>query len=108
MKSEKVRIRPKLISGVCVICGDLFYTDRAATKCCSVSCGHVYAALRRGGKLAKKSLALIEKGNAKRLALEKCRETAPVTVEERDGIRVETRGQRCIGWKSCGHFSNKG
>lgn len=109
MKSEKVRIRPKLISGVCVICGDLFYTDRAATKCCSVSCGHVYAALRRGGKLAKKkSLALIEKGNAKRLALEKCRETAPVTVEVRGNRVIETRGRACIGWKSCGHFSNKG
>ena len=108
MKSEKVRIRPKLLRGVCVICGDLFYTEHAATKCCSVSCGHVYAVLRRGGKLAKKSLALIEKGNAKRLALEKCRETAAVTVEERDGIRVETRGRACIGWKSCGHFSNKG
>ena len=44
----------------------------------------------------------------KRLALEKCRETAPVTVEVRGNRVIETRGRACIGWKSCGHFSNKG
>ena len=25
---------------------------------------------------------------------------APVTVEERGGVRIETRGQMCIGWRS--------
>lgn len=39
---------------------------------------------------------------------------APVTVEERDFgnselgtiMRIETRGQACIGWRSCGHISH--
>lgn len=33
-------------------------------------------------------------------------ETAPVTVEVRGGVRIETRGQRCIGWRSSGHVSH--
>ena len=28
--------------------------------------------------------------------LERCRETAPITVEERNGKIIEWRGQRCI------------
>ena len=30
---------------------------------------------------------------------------APVAVEERGGLVIETRGQRCIGWRSSGHVS---
>lgn len=32
----------------------------------------------------------------KRRILERCRETAPITVEERNGKIIEWRGQRCI------------
>ncbi|MGN0832602.1 MAG: hypothetical protein ACI4RD_02990 [Kiritimatiellia bacterium] len=33
----------------------------------------------------------------RRRQLERCRETAPITREERDGRIVEWRGQRCCG-----------
>lgn len=36
------------------------------------------------------------KRDRKRRMLERCRETAPVTVEERNGKIIEWRGQRCI------------
>ena len=31
---------------------------------------------------------------------------AKVTVEERGGLVIETRGQRCLGWHSSSHFSH--
>lgn len=31
---------------------------------------------------------------------------APVTVEERGGRVIETRGQACIGWRSAGSVSH--
>ena len=31
---------------------------------------------------------------------------AKVTVEERGGLVIETRGQRCLGWHSSRHFSH--
>ena len=33
---------------------------------------------------------------------------AKVTVEERGGLVIETRGQRCLGWRSSGHVSHNG
>ena len=30
----------------------------------------------------------------------------PVTVEERGGRVIETRGQACIGWRAAGHISH--
>lgn len=33
---------------------------------------------------------------------------APVTVVERDGRVIETRGQVCAGWRSSGHVSHNG
>lgn len=35
---------------------------------------------------------------------ERCRETATITREERDGKVIEWRGQRCIGGRSYGCF----
>lgn len=31
---------------------------------------------------------------------------AKVTVEERGNVRIETRGQRCLGWHSISHVSH--
>lgn len=31
---------------------------------------------------------------------------AKVTVEERDNVRIETRGQVCAGWRSISHVSH--
>ena len=31
---------------------------------------------------------------------------AKVTVEERGGLVIETRGQRCLGWHSISHVSH--
>ena len=31
---------------------------------------------------------------------------AKVTVEERGNVRIETRGQRCLGWRSSSHVSH--
>ena len=33
---------------------------------------------------------------------------AKVTVEERGGLVIETRGQLCAGWRSSGHVSHNG
>ena len=33
---------------------------------------------------------------------------AKVTVEERGGLVIETRGQRCLGWHSISHVSHNG
>ena len=41
-----------------------------------------------------------------RRQIEVGRETAPITVEERGGIRIETRGRCCAGWRSAGHVSH--
>ena len=51
-------------------------------------------------------MRVVDELERKRLMREACRETAPITVEERDGIRIETRGQRCIGWRSSGRVSH--
>lgn len=103
--------RPKNHRHVCVVCGETFYSERADSKCCGSICGCTYAALMRtdagGAKLRKKALAIQEEREAKRRALEACRETAPITVEEREFrnselgqiVRVETRGR-----VPCGSF----
>ena len=69
-------------------------------------CSHVCAMRARGaaGKMWLKEIA--EKRERKRRQAESCRETAPITVEERGGMRIETRGQRCIGWRSSGRVSH--
>lgn len=46
-------------------------------------------------RLAKRDLDYAESG---------C--TAPVTVEERGGRVIETRGQACLGWRSSSHVSH--
>ena len=46
-------------------------------------------------RLAKRDLDYAESGHA-----------APVTVEQRGNVRIETRGPRVIGWRSAGHVSN--
>ena len=94
---------PKNHRHVCPVCGDTFYSSRADSHCCSISCGRAYATLKKHGsdvtKLGKKSLARLEKSEEKRRAAEACRETAPVTVVERGGVRIETRGR-----VPCGSF----
>ena len=103
--------RPKNHRHVCVVCGETFYSERTDSKCCSTYCGNTYAALMKtyGGsvklKLRKKALAIQEEREAKRRQLEACRETAPITVDcvrTTDGrtLVVETRGQRCIGFRA--------
>lgn len=37
-----------------------------------------------------------------------CIENQRVTIEERGNRVIETRGQRCIGWRAAGHVSHNG
>ena len=95
--------RPKKYRKICPICGVVFFAERDKQKCCSSACGASLSATAQGKKsrLSAKARLAVEK---KRLALERCRETAPITVEERDLrnsefgqiMRIEWRGQRCI------------
>ena len=86
---------PKKFRKVCAVCGKVFFSQRADIKCCSHSCGNSFSATTRGRKsrLSAKARLAIER---KRLAMERCRETAPITVEVRGNRVIETRGQVCI------------
>ena len=86
----------------CPICGaPLPPSKTKPRKFCSKKCANK---ARHGFKPSGVSLELPAELSAerKRRQLEQCRETASITVEERGGIRIETRGQRCIGWRSAG------
>lgn len=116
----------------CKCCGKLFTPRDRRSVCCSISCGGSYAAQKGRGiadediqppspktQLARKETASFER--RARLA-KRDRDyaesgyAAPVTVEEREFanselgtiMRIETRGQACLGWRSCSHVSHNG
>lgn len=93
---------PKKFRKVCPVCGKVFFAERDRQKCCSSSCGNSFSSTSRGRKsrLSAKARLAAEK---KRLALERCRETAQVTVEVRGNVVTEWRGQRCIGCHAVDH-----
>ena len=111
----------------CPICGAPVPPSKARPrKYCSLKCAQKVASRRyrerahanAPTKLAVKSLREMQKDreDAKLKAWSRLEKrdadyaaspcAAPVTVEERGGIRIETRGQRCIGWRSSSHVSH--
>ena len=89
--------RPKSHRKVCPICGEAFFADREKTVYCSHECANSGNALKRTGKVGAKAKERIARCEQKRRELECCKETAQITVEYRGHVRIETRGQRCIG-----------
>ena len=91
---------------LCPICGKPVPPSKTRPrKYCSKKCenkGHYLGAIWREG-LARKN-----ETRARLCARDEAYEkvAAPVTVEVRGGIRIETRGQRCIGWRSSGRVSH--
>ena len=83
--------RKKKFRKVCPVCGKEFFAERDRQKCCSSSCGNSFASTSRGRKSRMSAKARLAE-EKKRLALENCRETAPVTIEERGNRVIETRG----------------
>ena len=98
--------RPKTHRHFCAVCGKTFFSDRLDSRCCSISCGHAYAALMRhnasGVKMSRRTKAIVRRREEKSRMLERCRETAPITVEERGGMRIETRGRAVCGFRATG------
>ena len=95
--------KPKNFRKVCALCGEVFFSARQRSVYCSQECACNAINMRRYGKSGSARLqAILDRRERKRLALESCRETAPVTVEERDGIVTEWRGQRVIGARAVG------
>lgn len=94
---------PKKFRKVCAVCGKVFFAHRDDQKCCSHSCGNSFSSTARGRKsrLSAKARLAVEK---KRLALERCRETANVTVEVRGNVVTEWRGPRVIGCHAADHI----
>lgn len=84
--------RPKSHRKVCPICGEAFFADREKTVYCSHECANCGTAMKRTGKVGSKAKARIARCEQKRRELELCQETAPITIEERDGIVTERRG----------------
>ena len=95
LSAKRGYTRPKKYRKVCPICGEVFFAERDKQKCSSSTCGASLSAMAQGKKsrLSAKARLAIER---KRLALERCRETAPITVEVRGNRVIETRGQVCI------------
>lgn len=87
----------------CPVCGVKFTCHRKDQKCCSHRCSRKLryatpsdmAAFKRRARLAKRDLDFRDSPYA-----------PPVTVEERGGRVIETRGRTCLGWRSCGHVSH--
>ena len=104
---------PKKFRKICAVCGKVFFAVRDRQKCCSSSCGISFSSTSRGRKsrMSAKARLAIER---KRLALENCRETAPITIEERDLrnselgqiLRIETRGFCPIGCHAVYHVNH--
>ena len=96
--------RRKKFRKICVICGRAFFAERDKQKCCSSSCGSSLGAIARGRRSRKLIRARIFAEAEKRHALERCRETAPITVEVRGNVRTEWRGTRVIGAHAADHI----
>lgn len=106
----------------CKCCGKMFMQKDKRKVCCSVSCGKSYAAQKRRGvadrdihppmpskmRRASEEAAFMSRARlAKRdLDFRDSPYAPPVTVEERGGRVIETRGQVCAGWRSDGHVSH--
>lgn len=91
-----------MIALKCPICGAPIPPSKTKPrKFCSKKC-----CLRSRYVFKPSGVSLELSAERKRRQLEQCRETASITVEVRGGIRIETRGQRCIGWRSSGHVSH--
>ena len=108
----------------CPECGKKFEPCYKQQVCCGNSCANIRKAKLRGlrnGRAAYKRKKRAER-RAKKSEMELRRErlaardadyagspcAAPVTVEERGNLVIETRGRACAGWRSCGHISHNG
>ena len=94
--------KPKNFRKVCALCGEVFFSERRERAVyCSRECANNAISLKRSGKAKSERLqAIRDRRERKRLALENCRETAPVTVEVRGNVVTEWRGPRVIGCRS--------
>ena len=114
----------------CPVCGKSYLTPFKRQVCCSRECAGVKqhsSAPRRPHRGGRHSLSTFGATAAERQELKArataeferrarlakrdleyrdCPYAAPVTVEERGGRVIETRGQACIGWRSAGHISH--
>ena len=107
----------------CAHCGKPFVTRHLEQQYCCHGCAmnHRYkdACTKLSGERlvqreAKRAAAERRRSYLARRDAEYAKLGTRVTVEVRDLrdselgciMRVETRGQRCIGWRSCGHISH--
>ena len=96
--------KPKHFRKVCALCGEVFFSERSTrTIYCSRECANNAISMKRSGKAKSERLqAIRDRRERKRLALESCRETAPVTVEINGNVVTEWRGPRVIGARAVG------
>ena len=85
----------------CPICGKPVPAPKGKKprKFCSKKCADVsarIAAIDRGYKRPSERFKRRARSLRNRIALDNCRETAPVTIEQRGNVVTEWRGQRCI------------
>ena len=102
------KVRSNIGSQVaCAFCGKKFVRRRGNQLYCSNRCCKA-ADFKRRSDLQKAEANRIreEKLERKRLELERCRETAEVTVEVRGNIVTEWRGPRCIGARAASHLTH--
>ena len=110
----------------CPECGKKFEPCYKQQVCCGYSCANIRKAKLRGLRMNSHAV-----NQRKRRAEQKAKKksemelryerlaardadyagspcAAPVTVEERGNLVIETRGRACLGWRSCGHVSHNG
>ena len=94
--------KPNNFRHVCRFCGEVFFTCRSKRSFyCSIECANNAISLKRSGKAKSARIrAVLDRRERKRLALERCRETAPITVEVRGNVVTEWRGPRVIGCRA--------
>ena len=107
--------KPKNFRHVCLFCGRVFFSERRNRSFyCSRECANNAIAVKRTGKAKSARLqAVLDRRERKRLELENCRETATITVEERDLrnselgriMRIERRGF-CPIASRCNHLTH--
>ena len=105
----------------CVHCGEPFVAKHHQQQFCSKECANDHqcecaklAGERRVQREAERAAAERRRAYLARRDAEYAKLGTRVTVEVRDLrdselgciMRVETRGQRCIGWHSCGKVSH--
>ena len=96
--------KPKCHERVCKFCGLVFFSDDSRRSFCSRECAnHARSRVPNVATKIARVKSILDQRERNRIALDNCRETAPVTVEERDGKVIEWRGQRRIGCRAADH-----